>query len=156
MIEREYNEAALGAFEAKDIEDASAVFAEDGVFIDPHSPNEEYHGPQGVRRALEWMFDNTIEQLDFYRPQFLDGRDIVRHRSRTHQVTMDGSELAYPQVFVVEMDNGHVTRWQSYLPYPPAEKGDQSRSSSSLRLPGPERSSGSRARSKQPRSIHVR
>lgn len=27
---------------------------------------------------------------------------------------MDGSELAYPQVFVVEMNNGHVTRWQSY------------------------------------------
>ena len=73
MIEREYIEAALRAFEAKDIEDASAVFAEDGVFIDPHSPNEEYHGPQGVRRALEWMFDNTIEQLDFIVRNFWTG-----------------------------------------------------------------------------------
>jgi ketosteroid isomerase-like protein len=73
MIEREYIEAALGAFEAKDIEDASAVFAENGVFIDPHSPNEEYYGPQGVRRALEWMFDNTIEQLDFIVRNFWTG-----------------------------------------------------------------------------------
>jgi ketosteroid isomerase-like protein len=130
MIEREYIEVALGAFEAKDIEDASAVFAEDGVFIDPHSPNEEYHGPQGVRRALEWMFDNTIEQLDFIVRNFWTGETSCVIEVETHQVTMDGSELAYPQVFVVEMDNGHVTRWQSYLPYPPAEKGDQSRSSS--------------------------
>ena len=43
----------LGAFEQGDIDDVSAVFAEDGVFVDPRAPAEEYHGPAGVRRALE-------------------------------------------------------------------------------------------------------
>jgi hypothetical protein len=43
----------------------------------------------------------------------------------SQQATMNGSELACSQVVVVEMDNGHVTRWQSCLSYPPTGKASE-------------------------------
>ena len=43
----------------------------------------------------------------------------------SQQATMNGSELACSQVVVVETDNGHVTRWQSCLSYPPTGKASE-------------------------------
>ena len=31
----------------------------------------------------------------------------------------DGTEVDFPQVFIIESEHGQVTRWQSYLPFPP-------------------------------------
>lgn len=123
-IEREYIEAILGAFEDGDEDDVSAVFAEDGVFIDPEYPNGEYHGPAGVRRALERRSERTTGEARFVVRNFwADGTscaiEVETHRTATH-----GSERAFPQVFVVEMENGRIARWQSYLPCSPREEVD--------------------------------
>jgi ketosteroid isomerase-like protein len=37
----------------------------------------------------------------------------------THHTMQDGAEVDFPQVFIIESENGQVTRWQSYLPFPP-------------------------------------
>ncbi|WP_268899497.1 hypothetical protein [Haloarcula nitratireducens] len=39
----------------------------------------------------------------------------VDTRHRMH----DGTTVDFPQVFIIENDNGQITRWQSYLPFPP-------------------------------------
>jgi ketosteroid isomerase-like protein len=123
-VEREYIEAVLGAFEQGDADDASAVFAEDGVFVDPRYPDEEYHGPEGVRRALEQGFENAIERSRFVVRNFWTNGASCAVEVESHHVTTDGSERAFSQVFVVETDNGRVTRWQSYLPCSPREGTD--------------------------------
>ena len=113
-VEREYIEAVLGAFEQGDADDASAVFAEDGVFVDPRYPDEEYHGPEGVRRALEQGFESATERSRFIVRNFWSAETSCVVEVETYYRTADGSERAFPQVFVVEMDNGRVARWQAY------------------------------------------
>lgn len=43
----------LIAFEDGDVVAASEIYAEDGVFIDPHYPEPEYRGPDEIREALK-------------------------------------------------------------------------------------------------------
>lgn len=31
----------------------------------------------------------------------------------------DGTEAEFRQVFIIKSEDGPVTRWQSYLPFPP-------------------------------------
>ena len=56
------------------------------------------------------MFDNAIEQLDFVIYSLWVGEASCAIQVETRQVTVDGSERTCSQVFVVEMDDGHVTR----------------------------------------------
>jgi ketosteroid isomerase-like protein len=113
-VEREYIEAILGAFEDGDADDVSAVFAEDAVFVDPWYPGEEYHGPAGVRRAIEGGPRNVIERSEFVVRNFWSAETSCVVEVETYYRTADDSERAFPQVFVVEMDNGRVARWQAY------------------------------------------
>lgn len=116
---REQLEDVLAAFEDRDTVAASEAYAEDGVFIDPHYPDSAYRGPDEVRAALDWALENIVEQPGFtLRNVWEDGKTIAAEVD-THHTMKDGTEAEFPQVFIIESEQGRITRWQSYLPFPP-------------------------------------
>lgn len=118
-LTRERIDGVLTAFEDRDTERASAFWAENGVFIDPHYPEQEYRGPDEIRAALDWALENIVEQPG------LTIRNMWKHEGTfavevdTHHIMQDGTDAKFPQVFIIEGERGQVTRWQSYLPFPP-------------------------------------
>jgi hypothetical protein len=38
----------------------------------------------------------------------------------THHIFQDDNEVHFPQVFVFETQNGLLSRFQAYVPYPPS------------------------------------
>lgn len=118
---REQIEGVLTAFEERDTAAASEFWAEDGVFIDPHYPERAYRGPDEVREALEWALDNVVERpgLSIRNTWEAEDADAFAVEVDTHHTMQDGTDADFPQVFVVEAENGQIARWQSYLPYPP-------------------------------------
>lgn len=116
---REQIEGVLTAFEDKDTMTASEFWAEDGVFIDPHYPKPEYRGPEEIRGALDWALENIVEQPGLaIRTVWEDGETFAVEVD-THHTMQDGTEVDFPQVFIIESEGGQITRWQSYLPFPP-------------------------------------
>jgi len=116
---REQIEGVLRSFEEGDTAAASEFWAEDGVFVDPHYPESEYRGPDEIRAALDWALENVVEQPGLSIRNVWKEGDTFAVEVDTHHVMKDGSEAEFPQVFVVESADGKVTRWQSYLPFPP-------------------------------------
>lgn len=140
-LTREQIEDVLAAFEERDPASAAEMWAEDGVFIDPHYPEPEYRGPREVREALEWALENVVEQPGLaIRDMWGDG-GTVAVEVETHHVTHDGTVREFPQVFVVEGDRGWVTRWQAYLPFPPPSSASANEAASG-RGPSPEADDG--------------
>lgn len=123
VLTRERIEEILTAFEERDAATASEYWAEDGVFADPHYPEPAYRGPDEVRAALDWALENVVERPGLaVRNVWKDGETFAVEVD-THHTMQDGTEAAFPQVFVVEGEHGQVTRWRSYLPFPPPEDG---------------------------------
>lgn len=116
---REQIETVLAAFENRDVVAASNIYAEDGVFIDPQYPDPEYRGPEEIREALEWALDNVVEQPGLTIRNVWEDGETFAVEVDTHHTMQDGTTAEFPQVFVIESENGQVTRWQSYLPFPP-------------------------------------
>lgn len=116
---RDQIEEVLAAFEDRDAVAASEIYAEDGVFIDPHYPELEYRGPDAIREALEWVLENVVDQPGFTIRHVWEDGETFAVEVDTHHTLQDGTEAEFPQVFIIESDNGQVTRWQSYLPFPP-------------------------------------
>lgn len=112
-------EDVLASFEDRDPVGASEVYAEDGVFIDPHYPEPEYRGPEEIREALEWAFENIVEQPGLTIRNTWENDETFAVEVDTHHRMKDGTEAEFPQVFIIESEHGQVTRWQSYLPFPP-------------------------------------
>ncbi len=119
-VTREQIEGVLTAFEDRDTAAASAFWAEDGVFIDPHYPESEYRGPDEVREALDWALENVVEQPGLTIRNTWEDDGAFAIEVETHHVAHDGTDLEFPQVFIIEGENGHITRWRSYLPFPPS------------------------------------
>lgn len=109
----------LAAFEDRDPVSAADMYAEDGVFIDPHYPESPYRGPEEVREALEWALETIVEQPGLTIRQTGEDDESFAVEVDTHHVMKDGTEAKFPQLFIVESENGQITRWQSYLPFPP-------------------------------------
>lgn len=112
-------EEVLAAFEDKDAVTASEVWAEDGVFIDPHYPEPEYYGPDEIQAALEWALENIVESPGFTIRNVCEDDETFAVEVETHHVAQNDTDREFPQVFIVEGENGQVVRWQSYLPFPP-------------------------------------
>lgn len=118
-LTREEIESVLRAFEDGD----TASAAEDGVFVDPYYPEPEYQGPEEIRAALDWALENVVERPGLtVRNAWNDGETFAVEVD-THHTMQDGIDIEFRQVFVVEGEGGEVTRWQSYLPFPPT--GDE-------------------------------
>lgn len=118
---RDQIEAALTGMENRDAEAATAFYADDGVFIDPLYPEPEYRGPEEIRAAVEWVLENVVEQPNFTIQNVCEHDGTFAVEVDSHHIAHDGSARDFQQVFMIESANGEVTRWQTYLPYPPPE-----------------------------------
>lgn len=116
---REQIEDVLAAFEDGDVVAASEIYAEDGVFIDPQYPEPEYRGPDEIREALAWALETVVEQPGLTIRNVWEADGTFAVEVHTHHTMQDGTEADFPQVFIIETENGQVTRWQSYLPFSP-------------------------------------
>lgn len=116
---RKHITESLKAFEARDAVAAASAYADDGVFIDPHYPEDEYRGRETIREALDWALTNLVDQPGFTVRTFVSEDDTCAVEVDTHHITKDGSELEFSQVFVVEGGPEGIERWQTYLPFPP-------------------------------------
>ncbi|WP_226011117.1 nuclear transport factor 2 family protein [Halomicrobium salinisoli] len=120
-LTREGIEGVIRAFEDRDAAAAASHWAEDGVFVDPHYPEDEYRGPEAVEAALGWALENVVERPGLSIRTVWEGEEAAAVEVDTHHVAHDGSVREFPQVFVVEGEDGRITRWQSYLPFPPPD-----------------------------------
>ena len=118
-LTREQIENVLRAFEEGDAATAAEFWAKDGVFIDPHYPEPEYSGPDEIRGALDWALENIVEEPGLTVRKVWEDDETFAVEVNTHHLMQDGSEVDFPQVFIIEGENGQITRWQSYLPFPP-------------------------------------
>jgi len=108
------------AIEAKDLDTMMSVFADDATVIDPHFPARQMRGKATIREG----FRGAIEGMQSF------GYTVVNYcesenglcamvETTTHHVIKGGTKLNFPQVFVFEATNGHITRMQAYEPYGP-------------------------------------
>jgi ketosteroid isomerase-like protein len=111
-------ERGLQAFEVKDIQALSNIFASDAVFYDPHYPTPELQGKTAIRQGFEYAF-SIIKQPGFTIRNFWGNGQSGVAEVDTHHVFQDNTEIRFPQVFVVEVKEELVTRFQVYVPYPP-------------------------------------
>lgn len=118
-ITQEQIKDVLAAFEDGDVATVSEFYAEDGVFIDPHYPEPEYRGPGEIREALEWALENIVEEPGLTIRNLWENGNTFAVEVDTHHTMQDGTEADFPQVFIIEGQDGQVARWQSYLPFPP-------------------------------------
>lgn len=118
-------QSLLERFMAKDVDGVVALFAPDGMFSDPHYPppiGPVMVGQKAIRQGVVWGA-GMLEQPGFVIRHQLSGAgrdDLVAVEVDTNHVLVGGAVLAFPQVFVAELDgDGLFRRVQSYTPYPP-------------------------------------
>lgn len=111
---------AFRALENRDLDALIACFASDGVLLDPHYPYPEMRGHEAIRTGLQWALDG-MKSMNFAQKQFFNSDDKLSGvvELDTHHVQSSGRVLDYLQIFVVETQDGLITRMQSYLPYGP-------------------------------------
>ena len=108
----------VAAFETRDLPAALDLFAEDAVVIDPHYPQSEMKGKADIKQGLGWAFNN-IEKPGFTVRHLWSEDDSGVVEVDTHHVFRGGMKVNFPQVFVMEIRAGLITRLQSYPPYGP-------------------------------------
>lgn len=115
-MDRETVENVFAIFEAKDADAFMALFADDAIVRDPHYPNPEMQGKEAIRKGLEWAMGN-MEQPGFTIRNLWIDSDKAAVEVDTNHLFKGGMKLETDQVFVVEMQDGLITRLQAYLPY---------------------------------------
>lgn len=112
-------------FEAKDGEGVVALFAVDGVFVDPHYPppiGPTMSGHQAIREGISWAL-GIVEQPHFsVRHELVSGDsdDVAAFEVDTNHALVGGGALVVTQLFMAQVDEtGLLRRLQSYTPYPP-------------------------------------
>lgn len=118
-LTREDIEAMLSTWEDGDAEAAAEFWAEDGEFIDPQYPETFYEGRDQVQEGLAWALENPLDiPKVIVRRVWQDGEDFAVEVDTRHTME-DGSQVDYPQAFIVEGENGKIKRWQTYTPFSP-------------------------------------
>ena len=106
--------------EAKDLEAMMSVFADDAVVIDPHFPTPQMQGKtairEGFRRAMNGMQSFGYTIVNYCESE---NGQCAAVETATHHVVKQGMKLNFPQVFIFEVADGHITRLQAYEPYGP-------------------------------------
>ena len=118
MVDRAQVEKMFDAFSAKDLNAVMAMFADDALVYDPHYPIPEMKGIAAIQRGLKWGIE-SLEKPGFAIRHFWADANRAAVEVDTHHVLKGGMEIKFPQVFVVEMRDGLITRFQAYEPYPP-------------------------------------
>lgn len=112
-------DTVLKALEKEDAVAAASAYAEDAVFIDPRYPEPEYRGRETIREAFEWGLTNVLDAPEYTVRNYLEtgGTCAVEvHAGDAEAVGQDGE---HPRVFVVDFYADGITRWRTYLPFPP-------------------------------------
>jgi ketosteroid isomerase-like protein len=106
--------------EAKDLEAMMSLFADDAVVIDPHFPTLRMQGKaairEGFRGAMSGMRSFGYTIVNYFESE---NRQCAAVGTATHHVLKQGMKRNFPQVFIFEVADGHITRLQAYEPYGP-------------------------------------
>ncbi len=107
--------------ERKDLEGIVGSFTEDGVFIDPHYPDVRMQGREEIREGVRWGLAGMRTFRFIPRTFFLseDGTSGVLEVD-SHHVLANGRKLDFQQVFIAEVQDGLLKRFQAYEPYGPS------------------------------------
>lgn len=119
LVDREFD-----AVMSKDIKGVLSAFADDGVLIDPHYPAPRMVGKRAIAEGLRWGF-GSMKTLGFKITGYFesaDGQSAAVEVATSH-VLKAGMKLQFPQMFVIETENGLITRLQAYEPYGPGGIG---------------------------------
>ena len=108
----------LEAIIAKDKDRILALFTDDAVFFDPHYPEATMRGKAAIAAGMDFAF-GLLEQPGFTVLRTWQNNGSVVLETDTHHFLINGAEMRFPQVFVVDVQEGRVSRWQSFTPYPP-------------------------------------
>lgn len=119
MTAREVLKGLIAAFEAKDLEAVIQYFADDAIFFDPHYPVPRMEGTAAIRQGMAWGQRN-MEKPGFTVRHFWSDGSKGAVELDTRHVFKGGMTAKFDQVFVFELENGKLTRLQSYLPYSPS------------------------------------
>ncbi len=108
------------AVEAKDIEAVLACFTDDAQFIDPHYPKVHMKGKKEIRAGLTWGFKG-LKKLGFTIKKYFESEDSksIAIEVATAHVLPNGKPLNFPQVFIIDIKDGKISRMQAYEPYGP-------------------------------------
>lgn len=115
-------EQVIAALSAKDLNALLALMADDVTLFDPHYPTPLMQGHEAIRGNMAWAF-GFLKEMHWTVLRSWEAADSVVLEVATRHVAPDGSLITPPQVFVVDVRGGKVTRWQSFVPYPPPMPG---------------------------------
>ena len=108
------------AVEAKDLTTIMANFDTHAEFIDPHYPTVHMKGKEEILEGLTWGC-NSLKSFGFTITNYFeskDGNSAAVEIATAHELPT-GKKLNFQQVFVIEVNNGKITRLQAYEPYGP-------------------------------------
>lgn len=114
-------ETALDALETWDAVAAAGTFAMDGRLVDPQYPEREYRGRESIREALEWALTNCVTEPTFTIRHRLEHEGTCALEVETRCDWDEGSSVT-KMAFVVEIGDGDITHWRTYLPFEPPER----------------------------------
>ncbi len=110
----------FATLQAKDLETLMHLFADDAVVIDPHFPTPRMQGKatirKGFREAMSGMHSFGYTIVNYYESEHGQGAAV---ETATHHILKQGMERNFPQVFIFEVADEHITRLQAYEPYGP-------------------------------------
>jgi len=106
--------------EAKDLEALMRVFADDAVLIDPHFPALRMQGKAAIRESMGEAMGG-MQAFGYTIVNYCESENgqCAAVETATHHVLKQGVKRNFPQVFIFEMADGHITRLQAYEPYGP-------------------------------------
>jgi ketosteroid isomerase-like protein len=110
----------FATLQAKDLETLMHLFADGAVVIDPHFPTPLMQGKAMIRKgfgeAMSGMRSFGYTIVNYFESENGQGAAV---EAATHHVLKQGMERNFPQVFIFEVADEHITRLQAYEPYGP-------------------------------------
>jgi ketosteroid isomerase-like protein len=106
--------------EAKNLDALMHVLADDAVVIDPHFPTPRMQGKAAIRESFQKAM-NGMHSFGYTIVNYCESanKQCAAVETATHHVLKPGMERNFPQVFIFEVVDGHITRLQAYEPYGP-------------------------------------
>ncbi len=108
----------LDAMTDKDMARTLASFTDDAVLFDPHYPNPTMVGKDAIRAGMDFAF-GLLKQPKWTVLRSWETANSVVLEADTHHELVNGITMEVKQVFVVDVKDGKITHWQSFVPYPP-------------------------------------
>ena len=106
--------------EAKDLDAMMRLFADDAVLIDPHFPTPQMQGKAAITEGFQGAITG-MRSFGYTIVNYCESENgqCAAVETATHHVLKQGMKRNFPQVFIFEVADGHITRLQAYEPYGP-------------------------------------